>query len=544
MSKNWIMAAILLFVLLHAPLRATAQGRSVVTLPMMDRTAQSYALGDGGAYLQGLNSLGINPAGLHSAQPEGMTQYQQLPLQTSLAMLGASYPLLPFHTTVGLTYLNLRSSNFEKRNEFGDSEGSFSTQDQMFGIHLSRPVGSAYPVFLGMSVKILQFAVASQKAGAMALDLGARYRLSGLPLTLGVSAVNLGKGPVFEQQESKLPTSTIFSGAYHISESLSALGSLTHGSNEGRQEFSFGMQYWVGNLFAMRGRYSAARSDVSAGSGIHNMAMGLGFKLFGRHTLDYSFQPFDSALSKSGAVGSHRMTLTMRFAAQGVSNPGVLNRVALGRKGEGKKDVTALELKNSALQAIKNGQFAMGAMRMQQALDLEPGNRQIKAWLSKIEGIGEIMPQAQGAEEAMALTRKGVVKYVEGADIKEALGLLRQAYTASDNAQILDLLNHIERQSGQAQATRKVMGGELGLSLIEDKLKAARAAVYEGRRAAAVKSCEEILQLEPRNTRALEVLGSAYYLMGDRAKAKQTWLKALQIEPNNQAITDYLKRLQ
>ena len=541
MNRNWIAAAGLLIL----PLQAMAQGRSTLALPQMDRTAQSYALGDGGAYLQGLNALGVNPAGLHSTQPEILTQYQQLPLQTSLAMLGASYPILPFNATIGLSYLNLRSSNFERRNEFGDSEGSFSTQDQMLGLHLSRPIGTAHPVFLGMSFKIMRFGVDSSEARAMALDLGGRYRFSRMPLTLGVSVTNLGKGPTLAQEESKLPTSAILSGAYHLSESLSALASITHNTNEGRQEFNIGMQYWVGNLLAMRGRYSAVKSDVNAGSGIQNIAMGLGFKVFGRHTLDYAFQPFDSGLSKSGAVGTHRMTLTMRFAGQSMSNPGVFGRVALGRKGDERKGVTAQELKKAAIAAVKNGQFAMGAMKMRQALDLEPGNRQLKALMPRIEAISEIMPRADGAEDSMALTRRGVMKYVEG-DAQGALSLLRQAYTASDYAQILDLVNFIERQAGSSSKTsaRQVVGGELGANLIEQKIKAAKAAVYAGQHTDAVRNCEQALRLDPTNLKALEILGSANFLTGNRFAAQQAWRRALEIDPNNRSIADYLQRLQ
>ena len=523
-----------------APTVSRAQGRSVVILPLLDRTAQSHALGDGGAYLQGLNSIGINPAGLYSAQAEVLTQYQQLPLQTSLAQLGASTPIPLLNATMGLTYLNLRSTHFEKRNEFGDLGGNFNTSDQMFGVHMSRPVGTSYPIFVGMSVKVLQFEIDSQSAASLAFDLGARYRLSQWPVTLGVSVVNLGQGPVFEQEESKLPTSFIFSGAYHISDAWSALGSITHGVNEGRSEFNVGMEYWVGSLFAMRGRYSAVKSEVSAGNGIHNLAAGLGFKILGRHTLDYSFQPFDSSLAQAGAVGTHRMTLTMRFAGQGVANPGVFGKTALGRKGDGRK-VSALELKRSALEAIKNGQFALGAIRMQQALDLEPGNRQIQALLPKIAGMSEIMPRADGAEESMALTRQGVLKYVEG-DVPAALSLLRQAYSASDNSQIRDLVNYVEQAGGDRASSREV-SGERDLALVTQKLKAAKAAVYEGRHLAAVRSCEEALELEPRNARALEIMGSAYYLLGDRLKARQAWKQVLEIEPHNQATADYLNRV-
>ena len=52
------------------------------------------------------------------------------------------------------------------------------------------------------------------------------------------------------------------------------------------------------------------------------------------------------------------------------------------------------------------------------------------------------------------------------------------------------------------------------------------------------------MKLEPRNIRALEIMGSAYYMTGDQKQANAAWQEALDIEPNNQAVAGYLTEVQ
>ena len=297
---------------------------SAVALPQLDRTAQSFALGNDGATLTGVNALGVNPAGLYTPHAEILMQYQQLPLQTNLGMLRASLPLPSFKTTLAVSYANLYSSNFDRRDENGNAMGNFATQDQMIGLHVSRPVELGVPMTVGLSVKYLDMAVDAQHGSAMAFDVGGRWTMARWPLTLGLSAVNLGRGPSLGGQRSDLPTSYILSAAYPVASGLDVLGNLARQADVGAV-FNVGAQYWIGDIMAVRGSFAMAENSAGHGVGVQGLAAGIGFKIMGKHTLDYTFQPYDSSLMQAGAAGTHRVTLTMRFAGPAAERPGEAN---------------------------------------------------------------------------------------------------------------------------------------------------------------------------------------------------------------------------
>ncbi|MBV9079631.1 MAG: hypothetical protein JO102_00765, partial [Elusimicrobia bacterium] len=79
-----------------------------------------------------------------------------------------------------------------------------------------------------------------------------------------------------------------------------------------------------------------------------------------------------------------------------------------------------------------------------------------------------------------------------------------------------------------------------GQTLIDHKLQLMLEAIYDGRYLAAVGEGSEILDVEPDNVVALTRLGSAYFAMSEREKARQIWTKALQLDPKNEVLRKFL----
>jgi cytochrome c-type biogenesis protein CcmH/NrfG len=51
------------------------------------------------------------------------------------------------------------------------------------------------------------------------------------------------------------------------------------------------------------------------------------------------------------------------------------------------------------------------------------------------------------------------------------------------------------------------------------------------------------MNLEPENVTALEMMGSAFFMMDQPQKAKQVWMKVLEIDPSNKVVPDFLNQL-
>lgn len=446
---------------------ALAQGISTVLLPHLQKTAQVLALGDGAIHLEGLNAVAINPAALTVSQPEAVMQVQLLAQDTQAGMLGAASPVrsLGASQTLGVSYLELRSSGFDKRNESGDASGSFSLQDRLIGLHASRSfqiIEGIEPLDVGLSYKFLTSRIDSYSATARAVDAGLRFRLKSVPLTLGFSARNLGKGPTYIDQESRLPTSYLIAGAYRIVGPLTVTAGFKLLTVEKTDEISVGLEAWARAPLSLRAHYTFVPGGAG-GSGTQNLAGGLGLNLHHGFIMDYAFQPFDGSLRAAGAVGTHRMTLTMRFGARQDGERGV--RESAWRKPEPASD---------------------------RIVDAPRDTKPVRDLPRRFEEVPTI--------------RHG----------------------ASQEPEDLDA----------ARTARN-----LGLSLAQYLLQTARQAAYDRRYGVAIEKCREVLRMEPRNVRALEILGSVYYHKGDFARAKPLWTRALEINPDNPTLVEYLKRI-
>lgn len=300
---------------------------STFMVPRLERTAQGATLGDAGVYLSGLNAIGVNPAGIHVSRPNILLQYQQFPLQTSLSLFAVAYPAAALKTTFAFSYLSLQSLGFDRIDELGRELGSFRTQDQIFSFHASRPFnfGALFgledlsPLSLGLSAKIILSSIDSYSASAYAGDFGLRYSLKSIPVTWGFAALNIGRGPAFLSERASLPSSLVFSAAWHPDANAVITGSFSHYPNDRQNEFSGGAQLGLGEALFLRARYALVQGDRKPGAGWQNLAAGFGVK-FSHHSLDYAFQPFSSALREAQAMGTHRLTLTLRWGDAGIKD--------------------------------------------------------------------------------------------------------------------------------------------------------------------------------------------------------------------------------
>jgi cytochrome c-type biogenesis protein CcmH/NrfG len=59
-----------------------------------------------------------------------------------------------------------------------------------------------------------------------------------------------------------------------------------------------------------------------------------------------------------------------------------------------------------------------------------------------------------------------------------------------------------------------------------------------------VRRAQDVLDLEPNNTTALEIMGSAFYMMEQKDKALSIWRRVLEIDPANKAVKEFIDSVQ
>jgi tetratricopeptide (TPR) repeat protein len=161
---------------------------------------------------------------------------------------------------------------------------------------------------------------------------------------------------------------------------------------------------------------------------------------------------------------------------------------------------------------------------------------------SRMQLIVGYLQAATGESEEMVSIRKGVAGYVES-DEKTAVNAFRYAYYKNpSNVKLLALLNRIEKDSG-ITTTEAYKEDVVGFTIIDQKVYDARQSIVEGKYDQALIKCQEILNLEPANLTALEVMGSAFFMMDQPDKAKQVWMKVMELDPTNKVVPEFINQL-
>jgi tetratricopeptide (TPR) repeat protein len=113
----------------------------------------------------------------------------------------------------------------------------------------------------------------------------------------------------------------------------------------------------------------------------------------------------------------------------------------------------------------------------------------------------------------------------------------------SKDENLLKMLNLVENEAGVSEITRRIEGPEQ-FTFVDQKIYDARQAIYDGKYDLAIRRTQDVLDLEPNNVTALEIMGSAFFLMEDKEKAKTVWKRVLDIDPKNKTVGEFIKQIQ
>lgn len=479
------------------------------------------ALGMGGAFYAVSDDATAsywNPAALSLLDRKEFSIMQaQMFEQTTLNFISYVHPTVS-RGTFGFFINQMNSTGFEKVSITVDPDideivdiknlGSFNVTEQSFGLSWGRNVSRK--LSFGVSIKNISRAVDTSKDSFNTIDLAMLYNISkSYRLAFGVQNI-------FSKKSGD--TDDEFPLVFKLGQSFSLFkGSLIFDLDitkvqNGGQNIRFGGEYWP--LY-----WASFRFGIMATPQIQEASFGVGLKYKG--------------LNLDVAQGIHALGNTTKFS------------VGL-RFGESKKAVHEGEIRAIIRQAFnyfKAGYFSKAVERFRAALDADPGNDEVRKMLDRLNAAVTYVANATGTDEIETLIRRGVIAYVDGKDLRSAVNVLRYAYNKRPkDEKLLSLLNMVEREAGVSELTRRPEGPEI-FTLVDQKIYDARQAIYEGKYDVALRRAQDILDLEPNNETALEIMGSAFFLMDQKEKAKAIWEKVLEINPNNRMVRQFLDQI-
>jgi len=421
----------------------------------------------------------------------------------------------------GINMTQLKSGGFEKvsieRNAAGEiieleEEGDFGAAESAYTFGFGKKVLDTLAV--GMSLKQITRQLDSSNDSFMTADAAViSHPLTGndkYKLAFGfqnIFALKTG------DTDDNLPLLVKVGNSYKgLKDRMILALDVTQNFSRNVMEWNLGTEYWVW-------RFVVLRAGVEGNPELRGSSFGLGFKI-------------------------RSMTLDM---AQGLTDFGVSTRMGasfkFGKSVIARRENTARRLYQEGVAAYTQGNFMLGMDRMNRSLDIDPTNNDVRVLSGRLSTVVTTLPSAVGDGEVPNIIRRAVNDYMKG-DTKSAINALRYAYLEKDptNEKLLQLLNRIEKESRE-KLTERLDQKRKGFSYIDQKNYDALQSIYDAKYDKAIILLQEVLDLDPQNVEALKRLGSCFFLIEQKDKAKEVWQKASELDPADTVIQQYLQQI-
>lgn len=491
-----------------------AEGGASAAGQIFDFGAGGRALGMGSAHtavVHDATSLYYNPSGL------GLLESRQILVMRANLFGGATYDYVGYAQNFrkrpggwGVQILRLGISGAEGRDEANNPTSGFSYSEQALGLGWGFR-GVVFPqLSLGLGLKYLTRTLASSSDKLIGLDLGSQYGpILDERLTLGLvvqNAISKTQGDTSD----KLPTGLRVGAAYRIAGPMILAADVSDS-----KEFRFGTEYVFG-ITSLRAGF--AGEGVSFGGGmLFKKAFSLDLAVLNHPTLGVS----------------QRISLGYRF----------------GSKKPPKRQAFATEYIGNGESELKQRHYFQAAKDIETAVGIDPtiGGGQWKRKAARLHdliyGMGiEWAPQDQAdlAANTMAadLAYRSIAAYINGEESDAMLLAHVAAGSADRNSIFMKLLNAMARATKQ-QIVREDIRPPDGF--LEERKKRSIDAIYAHRYDVSIRASQEAIVIAPEDGSAWARLGSSYYASGDRTKAKEAYEKAVQYDPNNAKLKEFMK---
>ncbi len=298
-----------------------------------------------------------------------------------------------------------------------------------------------------------------------------------------------------------------------------------------------GMEKWF-----MEGRF-ALRAGLGA-----SLSVGASYRFREDMTIDYAYN--NPITGIKGTLGSHVISFGMNFG-------GITGRMREIEEEEGRqiqaakllrktmineeeaRIETSREYYNEALKYAEKGDFIEAQQKINSALTLNTVNIDIQALFKKLTTVAQVLPVSTGNDNMSGLIRKGVRFYIDN-DAKQVVNIFQYLVEKhSGNRRLKDFMRIIKKQYPSIARQEKISAG---MNLVDQKLYRALNYLYNGKYDLAINECKAVLDVEPENVAALTRMGSASYVLGQEEKALRMWMKALEVDPENIELREFLEQ--
>ncbi|MBI3300216.1 MAG: tetratricopeptide repeat protein [Elusimicrobia bacterium] len=188
------------------------------------------------------------------------------------------------------------------------------------------------------------------------------------------------------------------------------------------------------------------------------------------------------------------------------------------------------------------GDYAGALVSLQTLLQADPLHPAYVVLQARLDRISFVVPTVSTDTKAWQAAVSGLSGYLaREEDLPLAYDGLRLAKELDAKEPLFDRLISVLLADNPSLAQDALTPG---MGLIEYKRYVALNNIYDGKYAQAAVVLERVLKLAPEDDIALKRLGSAYFAMREKGRARTLWERALKRRPDDAQLKEFLSRVE
>ena len=198
-------------------------------------------------------------------------------------------------------------------------------------------------------------------------------------------------------------------------------------------------------------------------------------------------------------------------------------------------------LYTEAKQAYERGDYITSRDYYNKIMADNPTDLDVKTILARLDDVIKVALKIDDKSQAGDMMRKGIALYITvDGNRKASMAAAWYASQLNQSSLTTAIKDFLERKYASILST---MEGPVGdMNIVDQYLFAALNHIYEGRYDLAIQECTIVIELQPSNIMGWKRLGSGYYAIGKKDKARDTWEQALKLAPNDAELRQFIKQ--